>query len=706
MSFIRLNLLSASWSTATRRSLLLSIRPVACRLAGTPQRLSATVLIGGAVIACFLAPSAGWAPAVALAATFLLVFGVLRMAEANDYPGAVAGLIVVAALSAMSAVWAFNGHAMVTREVGESYSIYLNAHNIADFLTLFVTDHSPGGDPAAHPFFYIHHPNLVPRVLSKLQQLAGLGIEHQVFVNILLGGVTLTVAYVALASTISRAFGLLAIGFLATNYAIFYESMSDLARGVHYALFFLLLYVITLTPRLERRGLNGAIAALLVLLILSDFAAFTFSTAFAIGWIVYLNRRILWGRMFLVMVLPSAAALSFYLAMVIAAIGCDFFLFDLVYTYLGRTGQFLSAHEKLLGAITPEATREAYRNHNVVLWARPVQEWGIGDIWQSWWTVLRFSVGVLAWLLAAAVPAVIILFFIFQRRGFIGLLIVAAVLIVSGFKLAMPLILLAPLFVFCWMVSAPRDSHRLLTSTARAGLRQAAVRPLLNAGALTVVLVTAFLATAAVFPEYTINFLLLGKRPPVPLVEMSAFAWWGVLIMLLWSRIGAQEFKFMSPPVGAVLAALPLVLVIAHNIEMYRRFPPSAPPYAKILAEPRFRGATFLTTGYYGLTWYYTRGWSNMSESGNPPRSLGYNVNLLHMADWRNRAKYGKPQYFLCDVSQYGGGPPSFATPKPCIIPDRCDCRDVANRFAEKGHTIVHSEPLFSILAINHNAEQ
>lgn len=598
-------------------------------------------------------------------------------------------LAIAVYLVAAISIWAKSGRTLVTRDVGESYAIYLLANNARDFLTTVVADHAANPDPSAHPFFYIHHPNMPARLLSALAQTIGIDLGDQIFCNLLLTGIGLTFAYKALRDEISSVFALLAIAFLSVNSSVFYESSGDLARGIHYFIFFATLRSLSLNAGLADGRQNFVLAGLVAAAALSDFAYFIFHSAFVIAWVSYRSGRILWRRLGLFVVLPATAAYVFYFGSVVAAVGWSFFFFDLAFTYLGRAGQFTGdLYKRFTGDLTGPQVMEVYREHNVVLWARAWQPWGLGDALQAWRSSLAFSLSGLAVPAIVTTAVAVVHFFARARSALWGGLASVGAGVISWRELVMPAILLVPLFAFIWACTRQPAERRLPAALSAAS-------------AFTAAICVSVLAAVAFFPEYAINFLLLGKRPPAPLLEAAAFAWFGFAVFLAAQALFSRRMVRLG--IAGTAIVLPLAIVVVQDVEAYRMAPPSAPPYAELLSQESFRGATFLSTSFYALPWYYTRGWANMSESGNPPKSIGYNVNLLHMADWKNQEKYGRPQYFLCDMSQYGGTYTNLQDPTKCRTPGKCDCRDVADFLEAKGHRIVWSEPAFSVLSLNHD---
>ena len=87
-----------------------------------------------------------------------------------------------------------------------------------------------------------------------------------------------------------------------------------------------------------------------------------------------------------------------------------------------------------------------------------------------------------------------------------------------------------------------------------------------------------------------------------------------------------------------------------------------------------------------------------MSDNANPPqRRFRDNINLRHFADWKNYDKYAKPDFYLCDNSRFRAYPVSLPEPARCIIPNACDCRDVAAYMERLGYPTVFASEAYAI---------
>ena len=127
--------------------------------------------------------------------------------------------------------------------------------------------------------------------------------------------------------------------------------------------------------------------------------------------------------------------------------------------------------------------------------------------------------------------------------------------------------------------------------------------------------------------------------------------------------------------------------------------PPRPIPYALLLAQPEYRGKSFLTTSYEGIVWNSTRGWAYMTPT-NPPQLHPISSRFRHLADWKNEAKYGRPDYFLCDNGLLSSMRPGNSVDgAPASMTCRnCTCKDVAAFLRGAGHDVVVDRDDFSIV--------
>ena len=586
-------------------------------------------------------------------------------------------------------IWSIADQSMISREVGESHAIFLNAFNIRDILSTFVIDFSTSPEAIGHPFWYTHHPNLPVRLISKFWQLLGINLENQVFINLLIGSFGLVLGYLALSRSISKRFSLALVVFLSLNSTVFYEMNADLCRGFLSFIFFSALFLAANKEWEKSFTKRLLFIFLTICAALSDFAFCIFYATFFSLWISFEKKEIDYKNIFQLIVMPSIASYIVYYFFISRAVGVDFFIFDLAFTYLGRVGQFsFNFYKSALGDLSVAQIMEIYRDNNVVLFARPWAIWGFGDILKSFFISMSFTVGNYCAIFFSGLITLALLLGISQFKNRLWILVLSTLIIcLSFFKLINPIFLfvLPICFGFGFKFIIQKNLDVLVAQVFRSSF-------------FLSILTLSIIASAAFLPEYTINFIMGSKKPPSPIIEAACYGFFVELSLILTQNLRWKKLRLI---LAAVLVAIPILFEITENLKVYTNTPPSEPPYARLLSQSEYHGVTFLTNGFYAAPWYYTRGWVNSSESGNPPKSLGYNVNLLHVADWKNISKYSHPEYFLCDISQYGGGPPVFNETYKCEVQGKCTCVDVANYFKDKGHAVVISKPIYSIIKIN-----
>jgi hypothetical protein len=407
---------------------------------------------------------------------------------------------VLCTLAIVCAVlWVIGERTYFVRSLTESHNILLAAANVSDWLTFLVQDVAASSDQAAHPFWYIHHPNLPAKAISLVLGGLGFGLEGQVGIMLALNVGGLAVAAVAF-SRISSAAALAAIVVAATSYWSFHYSAGDLCRGPLYLLLWPLLLALFGNESLKSRWRNVTIAAVCALSVLSDWGFALFVVTLSFCWASLGRGRPPWRWHMLVVVVPCAAAFILYEAAVIAAVGWDFFLLDTYVTYFGRLG--------VSGHLDYRSVLDRFRENSVVIW-QPQGERTVSLI-QALGTLAvnpLLNTGPL-WILG--LPALVSgTAMMFVQIGWSRLfwLAFAALALLNVLALA-PL----PLFIFA--------AAALAIGTSR--IRVA--NPSEQLCALAAAVMLAIAVPLIVFPGFTIGFSIGGGRPPFPLLEMSGAA--------------------------------------------------------------------------------------------------------------------------------------------------------------------------------------
>ena len=149
---------------------------------------------------------------------------------------------------------------------------------------------------------------------------------------------------------------------------------------------------------------------------------------------------------------------------------------------------------------------------------------------------------------------------------------------------------------------------------------------------------------------------------------------------------------------AAVVIALLATVQLGWLVVSVVAQPPKPIPYAAVLEQPQFRGKSFLASTYEGAVWYSTRGWAYMTPA-NPPPEAPLSTRFRHFADWRD-ARYGRPEFYLCDNTRYSYISPGTAMEDAAIGKmscTQCTCRDVAAELARRGHETIVDRDDFSI---------
>lgn len=751
--------------------------------------------------------------------------------RANAYEFTTTATIMLTGVICM-ALWASAGGTYFVKSLTETHNIVLVAENVRDLLTFLVQDVAASPEPEAHPFWYIHHPNLLAKIFSLVMGRLGLGLEGQVGVMLLLNVAALGIVAAAF-KRFSIAAALAAVLVAATSYGAFHFNAGDLCRGPLYLLLWCLLYALVSNPGLADWRRSLAVAVVCSFSILSDWGFALFVVGFAFCWACVSARSIPVRWTLAWIVIPCALALAIYAAAVIAAVGWDFFLFDIKVTYLGRLGVW---RYDIQSAI------EQYRQNNVLIW--PSQSQGIDRIQQLIGALLvspLLNTGP-AWLLLLPVAVWAVVRAGSTLGGDPRIWLVAAAAVVLNVAGLMPFPVLV--LVVLWIVVQMRHV-RTETTVERLS-------------ALLLSVVTALLLPGAIFPGFTTGFMIASGRPPLPLLEMTAAAlcvelftedapkrpFWtpslrlpfgmrvpalvpalAVVFALLLIAVVQSDPSFVGLPgklaiglafvlIGAsvlvliemaqladakgeadglqallrwryavffaaatlllanhtsahpvilgryssgyavLLAAVAMltlaVVVLTLRPSLLRTFGQtgrrlllripaaatsiavSAPlillalaaigqggwfalsvaarlpqpiPYADVLKSEKYRGKSFLTTSYEALVWEATHGWTYM-PAGNPPKLDPISSRFRHLADWKNEAKYSRPDYFLCDNTGYSYVRPGTEWEKgasePLVCAGRaCTCQDVARVLQEKGHHIDKETEDYAIIKFN-----
>lgn len=463
--------------------------------------------------------------------------------QADAYDRATAAVIAFAALLCV-ALWIKAGGTYFVKSLTESHNIVLAAANVRDIVTFLVQDLAASPDPEAHPFWYTNHPNLIAKSYSLVMGRLGLDLEGQIGVMLLLNVAALGLVAAVFRRLAGSAAALGAVSVAVLSYGAFHFNAGDLCRGPLYLLLWLLLYALVTNPGLVDRRRNLIVAAVCAASILSDWGFALFVVGFALCWGCVSARKVPVGWGLAWVVLPSALALSVYAAAVIAAVGWDFFLFDVKVTYLGRLGVW---------SYDLQSAIEEYRRQNVLIW--PSQSQGTDRLQQF---VAALLVAPLlntgpVWILLMPLTVWALLSAGRALGGDWRLWLAAGIASLLNAAGLMPFPVLV--IVFLWIAAMLRKAE-MDTAIDRLSV-------------LLLAIVTALLLPGTIFPGFTTGFIIAGGRPPFPLLEMAAAALFvefvvsGVAARNVWRPALRLPFGVRLPALVPALIALFLLLLVA-----------------------------------------------------------------------------------------------------------------------------------------------
>jgi hypothetical protein len=611
-------------------------------------------------------------------------------------------------IAVMTYHWVIADGFIFTRDFGESFSIYLAAHNARDFFTFLLQDLSTDSLPAGHPFLYTHQPSFVARFDSLLLQTIGLGIPANMAVNFCVAALLLW----AMAKTLSRHLPWpVVVGgtfFAVSNYALFHENMVDLSRAPGYFALFGGVALMANDPQLLKRRSRIGVGIAVTLAAATDFVVCVFVVYILAAIHVWLSKRPRWGPLLRSVLIPSGVFYVLYFGTIATAVGVSFFVTDILFTYFGRAGQIVPNKLSSLGWIPHlpndlQMIRRLYQEANVVLWSRPEQAFRVsnffGSIASSWAKQASVFVAVG---MGATAAASLVLTTAGSHRGRLVAAGSGALIALCWLGRLPLLVLLSIPAAFLVIVPGVAIPHAVL---ACVGQDSDSKRRAENALVFTAIAAMGVLVVASIFPEYGIRFIISERRGvPSPFLEMLSFGLvlYVAYLFVRWALTGDDVAAWKRWPVGVcgiAAAAAALALVAVTNVAVFRRSPPRPPAYAHVLSWPEYAHEPFVTTSFYGQAWYFTHGWAYMVP--NPPDKAFVDYwELRHLRDWKDVEKYGRPHYFLCDNTQLKGYAIAFTVPERCSVTGTCSCVDVSNYMRERGYEPVIVRPDFAIVDV------
>lgn len=693
---------------------------------------------------------------------FLLALWGLFRIEAQ-LPGArqsVAGyllkMVVVAlslvTMSLFSNIWSTAGGLFGMVDIGESHSIYATSWNIRDWVTLFLQDVATSPDPEAHPYLYIHHPNFFSRLFTFAGILLGADLEWLRLITLGFSALSLVLIYHAMSRQFAPVVGVAAACFVAVSYGVFYKTAGDLLRAFHPIMFWITVWLLAVNPGCVSRRRNHFLGLLSVIVAMGDWAYFIFWVTFVTLWALYKDGDRAFISLMRYVYAPAAAAFLFYFLIVIHAVGWDFFVTDMFVTYFGKAGESLasifSSRDWSYGSFL-----QYYREHNVVLWDMATSSVTTNQLFRAYRASMDLGSGFLSYVLVL-IYAIAISFVVLRIQA-TRLLKLVIVLLPMGAALGvLPDIAYGAAAL---LLALHLPALRAFEQARNARTGTVWLNVVLDLTVWLTVVILSLFALGKIFPNYA-NWLFLAPMPPTLFAEAGGFGLLCIVLVrcsvtlrnalevkpekvdrhallraksfcLSWrlsaffrlafalirkipkpfslSRMQSRTLQSLGTAVIVVIIGSAIVLQIAASLDRYNKVPPLPPPYQHFLSQEQFRGKSVLATTYDAVVWYSTKGWASISTS-NPPVLDSSQRRFRHMADWNNDPKYLHPDLIVCDNSPYfAWSRPSFpGKENRCLIPGKCDCRDVALYFEKQGHRPLISDPWFSVIEMHYDNEQ
>jgi hypothetical protein len=462
----------------------------------------------------------GWhLRAAAVFATIAIVSALfIRSAGEQDWKSAshpgwtvAAANLVFALILVFSSLWARREGMPFVFTGRESFLTYLAAFNTRDFHTFLIQDIGMGPDPAAHPFFYLNHPNLPSRVLSLVAQWVGLNLEQQLLMAMSLSTVGLAIAFLGFRNYFSGGFALLFVGFYATGYAFFLSKAFDLLWSVNYFLLWTLLYFLFTDPTLQRTRTKVGLSALMLAICLSDWGFFLFVFALLIFWMAFHVRPFPWRTVLTTLLLPSAIGLLAYAATIIDAVGIHPFLKNLILNLYGRLGQVPANFPENAAFHRIPIDTAWLTDRNIAVLPRPAYVIRLRQLFEALWIEINATTGGLAPVFAILVSLTMVYLVARVMKNRIALAITIVIFLIGWFAALSPIFMLVPVGCILWSI---------VYFPGRPLQWDGSERAIVCVGAIFLGLLAAY----AVAPSHIAQNALLSANPPTGLMEGILFA--------------------------------------------------------------------------------------------------------------------------------------------------------------------------------------
>ncbi|MBV9329802.1 MAG: hypothetical protein JO352_39365 [Chloroflexi bacterium] len=561
----------------------------------------------------------------------------------------------------------------------ETYFTYLVAYNAATFAAVnpLMQDQVASPNPAAHPYYYTHHPNLIADLLSQGLIRAGaadLRIHDLAAVAISVFG-----AYLAFIS-VRRMGGPVLATVVTLIFAVHYVGIltwtSDILRALHLPLFWGTIYLVQRYVETPTRGWLLAVASAVFVVFLNDYTLALFIWCIAMLLVV---QAALPGKLKLAFTggctLAAAVAIVVWASIEVAVLGVDTVVQDAMYTYLRRNAA------GMIGDL--QTMTEFYRSHYILFWGHldPTDD-RLGLIETAFRTTFQLGHGALV-LVVYPLIACEALYLLFRRLGHgtgrtfarldIATLVltggvIVLVLLAQGGKGGLlddweiipqvplaRLLLVAALIgivVCCWRtLRSPGATAVTGAPVAGPGLLDRWVNPRGRSRAVTVgsfvvaVGVTSFVLSWFWTGGFAATFIW-GYKPSIVFAEDLVVA----TLLIVLCQFAMRWRQHLLPSIGAaILVAMGGGYWLAYQAKLMVRYPPLELTIANQLRNnPAVQGKSFVSPETYQIVWYYTHGEGHGIEATPDGNAIDVDK-LMFFRDWAtNTDHYRHPQFFIC----------------------------------------------------------
>lgn len=423
----------------------------------------------------------------------------LNKTQNNNFSNCISKLcihgIIILSLIVSLILWWNSERSYLMKGSGESFALYLTAININDWQSLIFQDSAASFERAAHPYWYIHHPNLPAKLISHIFQVFGVSLEYQVAIMLLLSHLGLYIL----------AFALFPIGIWPTVFSIFITTISwtsfhfnagDLLRAPTYWILWLTIFCLIKGIKQPSYGVNIVLTGCSVLATLSDwgFSAFLISLIYCFSRLTNGINQPKWFSRYIFR--PSLVTISLYEVAAMYVVGPRVFIFDFLGSFLIRVANISS-----LKNLIPTSEIE---NNNVIIWgnfSNNANAINLLDAFRSIYIEFDILVPLLKYpILLALLYAILRIFTKFKVTYIWWVTLIYSAIFNYYFNFPFQIYFISWIILVLKMKKLyshnEKDIWGLLTFSILMGLAFAAI----------------------IFPGYTINFLYVGGRSPSPIL--------------------------------------------------------------------------------------------------------------------------------------------------------------------------------------------